>query len=153
VITEIRIYYEGDRLLKPGFHEFFAPLRKLARERRCAFQLIQGGSGPSACRDFGIALRTNPHAWNVLLVDSEGPDTGTLGKKLCEAQGWPETHSDSIFWMVEMMESWFHADRDALEKFYGQQFRRSALKANREKVRKAAPNCKRLFTEVLAKLG
>lgn len=97
--------------------------------------------------------------------------------------------------MVEMMESWFHADKEALEKFYGQRFRRGALKANPkveeiskadlenglhaatkdtgmgdyfdhktshgpkllaeispEKVRDAAPNCRRLFTAVLAKL-
>lgn len=34
--------------------------------------------------------------------------------------------------MVEMMESWFHADKDALERFYGPgpKFRRNALKAD-----------------------
>ena len=29
-----------------------------------------------------------------------------------------------------MMEAWFHADPDALEKFYGAGFRRKSLKAN-----------------------
>jgi hypothetical protein len=32
--------------------------------------------------------------------------------------------------MVEMMESWFHADKEALTTFYGANFRRNALKAN-----------------------
>jgi hypothetical protein len=32
--------------------------------------------------------------------------------------------------MVEMMESWFHADKDALEKYYGNGFRKRALKPN-----------------------
>ena len=34
--------------------------------------------------------------------------------------------------MVEMMESWFHADTDALQAFYGSGFNRNALKANPE---------------------
>lgn len=33
--------------------------------------------------------------------------------------------------MVELMEAWFHADKDALERFYNdKKFRRNALKAN-----------------------
>ena len=45
---------------------------------------------------------------------------------------WDKSHAESIFWMVEMMESWFHADKDALERFYGSgpKFRRNALSAN-----------------------
>lgn len=95
-----------------------------------------------------------------------------------------------------MMESWFHADKAALETFYGPGFNRKALKPNPnveeiakadlveglsnatkktgagdyfdnktshgprllakidpELVRRAAPNCKRLFDAVLAELG
>ena len=94
-----------------------------------------------------------------------------------------------------MMESWFHADKGALERFYGSGFRKSALKANPnveriskkdlkdglsaatketskgdyyrhktshgpkllelikpELVKETAPNCKRLFQAVFAKL-
>ena len=97
--------------------------------------------------------------------------------------------------MVEMMESWFHADKDALAKFYGDGFTRNSLKKNPKveqipkadlisglkaatkraaggdyfdnktlhgpkllaaidpgKVQQAAPNCRRLFEAVLAKL-
>src|SRR5438105_6544141 len=32
--------------------------------------------------------------------------------------------------MVQMMEAWFHADKNALLKFYGQGFNGGALKAN-----------------------
>jgi hypothetical protein len=32
--------------------------------------------------------------------------------------------------MVQMMESWFHGDKDALAKFYGDGFKRNALKPN-----------------------
>ena len=104
--------------------------------------------------------------------------------------------SDSKFWMVEMMESWFHADKAVLEAFYGRGFRREVLNANpnveeipkrdlvsrlraatkdtvkgdyyRHKtahgpdllagihpalVRQAAPNCQRMFKSLLDKLA
>lgn len=128
MITEIRIYYEGDVLLKPGFSAFFAALRDRAREKRCGFDLIATNGTP--CQDFQIAIRTRPNAWNILLKDSEGPDSGTLSASLCEQNGWGPSHEESIFWMVEMMESWFHADKDTLERFYGPGFKKNALKAN-----------------------
>jgi hypothetical protein len=177
VVTEIRIYYEGHRLLKPGFSKFFEELRHRAGERRCKFELIPGGSGSTACRDFGIAIETHPHAWNILLIDSEGPLTRGLSASLCVERAWPKSSRDSIFWMVQMMESWFHADKEALERFYGPKFKKNALKPNLNveekgdyfsnktshgpkllaeispmKVQKAAPNCGSLFAAVLAKL-
>lgn len=193
--TEIHVYYEGHKLLKEGFSRFFDQLRRRAHDRRCYFRLIPAGSGSAACDRFGVALRANKNIWNILLTDSEGPDTGSLSESLRQEHGWDKSHQDSIFWMVEMMESWFHADKDKLEEFYGQRFRRNALKANPrveeiskadlenglkaatkdtlkgdyfdhktshgpkllslispEKVQEAAPNCRRLFTAVLAKL-
>src|ERR1017187_9707562 len=104
MVTEIRIYYEGDRLLKPGFHAFFTTLRERAREKRCAFHLIAAKGTP--CRDFQIAIKTNPDAWNILLKDSGGPDSGDLSASLCKQNEWSQSHADSIFWMVEMMEAW-----------------------------------------------
>lgn len=109
--TEICIYFEGDDLLRPGFSVFFSELRKRATERRCRFRLVAGGSGDGACRDFGTALRTHPDAWNILVRDSEGPADATLSASLCRKHGWDESHAGSIFWMVQMMEAWFHADR------------------------------------------
>ncbi len=128
MFTEIRIYYEGDRLLKPGFDEFFRALKSRAKERRCGFRLISGRATSS--NDFGIAIKSHPNAWNILLQDSDGPDTGNLSVSLCQQKGWDQSHADSVFWMVEMMESWFHADKDNLEKFYGRGFKINALKPN-----------------------
>ena len=130
MVTEIRIYYEGDRLLKAGFNQFFEELRRRAKEQRCSFELISGGSGSTACSDFGLALEAHPNAWNILLKDSEGPLAGNRSESLCREQSWHESHRDSIFRMVEMMESWFHADKEALERFYGPGFRKNALKKN-----------------------
>ena len=49
---------------------------------------------------------------------------------LCRQHGWDQCHAGSIFWMVQMMEAWFHADKDRLQKFYGEGFKESALKKN-----------------------
>ncbi len=194
MFTEIRIYYEGDPLLKSGFRAFFSKLRDAAKERRCGFRLISAKGSP--CRDFGIAIKSNPDAWNILLKDSEGPDSGRLSLSLCAEQNWDQSHAESVFWMVEMMEAWFHADKDAVERFYGDGFNKHALSANpkveqipkrdleaglREatrhtqkgsyddhkashgsklleridptRVRQAAPNCRKLFETVLARLA
>src|SRR2546426_4322246 len=112
MFTDIRIYYEGDPLLKPGFRVFFGTLYEEARKRRWGFHII-AGKGTSS-RDFGLAIRSHPKAWNILLKDSEGPDVGNLSALLCQQNGWSQSHLNSIFWMVEMMESWFHADKEAL---------------------------------------
>jgi len=195
MVSEIRIYYEGSEFLKPGFRTFFTELAQRAQDRGCEFRLIHARSGSEASRDFGIALHANRAACNILLRDSEGPDDGKLSSLLCQQNDWDQSYVDSIFWMVEMMESWFHADKDALAVFYGNGFRNGALKANPEVeripkrdliaglraatkdsqkgnyydhktshapellasiqpqlVRRAAPNCERLFQTVLAKL-
>jgi hypothetical protein len=117
-------------LAKPGFDAFLSLLEKQAREKRCRFQTIASGSGETACRDFGIALRTHPEAWNILLRDAERPLDANRSAALCRTHNWRRVHAKSIFWMVEMMEAWFHADKRALKKFYNGSFNESALKKN-----------------------
>jgi hypothetical protein len=175
-VTEIRIYFEGDKALRSGFSEFLAPIRDAARARRIGFQPIAVGGRTE--EDFQIGVRSHPNACNVLLRDSEGHDA---------------PQRDSVFLMVQLMEAWFLADPEALERFYGNGFRRNALRQNPEveeilkadvleslkqavketkkrryhktqhaprilesldpmKVRRAAPNCDRLCRELLAKI-
>jgi hypothetical protein len=114
--SEIRIYFDGDGSLKPGFAAFFRDIRARADAVRRKVSIVATGGTPE--RDFAIAMRKHPAARNILLRDSEGPWNQNLHA------------SDSIFWMVEMMESWFHADKDALEAYYKSGFRKAALKAN-----------------------
>jgi hypothetical protein len=129
----IRIYFEGHNLLKPGFDSFFKDLKNRAREKRCRFELISSKSGEQGRRDLAIALKAHRNAWTILLRDSEGP--------LRRNPAAP--HADRVFRMVEMMESWFHADQPALADFYGAGFRKSALKAN--------PNVEKIPKEDLEK--
>src|ERR1017187_7760379 len=144
---EIRIYFEGDKSLKAGFDAFLQEIRERASTSHCKVWIVATGGTPE--RDFGIALRNHPAAWNVLLRDSEGPSQPNR----------PASLAGSIFWMVEMMESWFHADRDALKaatkdttkgKYHKTKHVPALLQSIKPAlVRKAAPNCERLFKVVL----
>jgi hypothetical protein len=128
--TEIRIYFEGHKRLTPGFHAFLSEIRDRAIQKRCKFHLVASKSGDEACHDFGVALKSHPSAWNILLRDSEGPLNNQRSLALCAEMGWSKSCAGSIFWMVEMMESWFHADKDKLAEFYGAGFKATALRRN-----------------------
>jgi hypothetical protein len=116
---EIRIYFEGNKALRPGFEVFFRDVRKANHET----QFIAAKDGPS---DYRKAARTHPHAWNILLKDSEGP-VPTDARTLCKKLGIDPANVNNVFWMVEVMESWFLADPDALNQYYGQGFAASAI--------------------------
>lgn len=128
MVTEIRIYFEGDHKLRPGFRVFLKDIYETARRIRCRMELIATGATPGA--DFKRALKTRPTAWNILLLDSEGPDTGDLFSRLRQAEQLEESLEESVFWMVQLMEAWFLADIAALRRFYGQGFHEAALPGN-----------------------
>src|SRR5579864_382933 len=105
-VMEIRIYFEGNKTLRSGFKHFFADLCQGNRQ----IEFIAAKDGISGYRK---AIRTHPSAWNILLKDSEGPmpvDVATL----CREGGIDVGYSKHVFWMVELMESWFLADPDAV---------------------------------------
>src|SRR5207245_9501894 len=88
-----------------------------------------------AVRDFMKALRKHPGAFNVLLTDSEGPDDGRLLASLASRADWRPPRGtivdqDQVFWMVEIMEAWFLADRTALKQFYRDGFHEASLPGN-----------------------
>jgi hypothetical protein len=77
----------------------------------------------------------------LLLVDSEAPVSGSPWEHLQREDSWrrPQNCSDEhAQLMVQCMEAWFLADKDALLSFYGSEFRRDSLPqgANVEKIAK-----------------
>ena len=72
----------------------------------------------------------------ILLVDAEAPVTARSPwdhVKGRPGDGWerPKDASDEdLHFMVECMENWFLADKDALAEFFGRGFRRKSLPAN-----------------------
>ncbi|HUL29870.1 MAG TPA: DUF4276 family protein [Thermodesulfobacteriota bacterium] len=131
MVNEIRIYVEGGgdqrsgkAAVQEGFSKFFLSLNEMARKRRIRWHVIACGSRQSTFHDFGIALRQHRDAFNVLLVDAEGPVTLSPWEHLqnrdhWRTQGIPHDHCQL---MVQVMEAWIIADIETLRKFYGQGF-------------------------------
>jgi hypothetical protein len=183
VVTELRVYFEGDDRLRPGFRQFLRRLAEAARSKRCRFELIATDGTPT--EDYLTGLKANPEAWNVLLLDAEDESEAQIRKKSLDG-----CDSESIRWMVQLMEAWFLADVDGLKTLFKERLQEQALKGNPKveeipkadvmarlkratsgeyhkvkhgtkplelidsvKVRKAAPNCDRMFRVILTKLG
>jgi hypothetical protein len=181
LVSEIRIYFEGQPDLREGFHLFFGDLIKMASERRVRFNLIACGDGAAVTKRLQDACKERRRNELVLaLKDSEGP----LDRR---SKVDPREH-----WMVELMESWFLADPAALEDYFSRLFKlgkiapvetipkkdvyaklKAATKACNKRytdttkseharnllgridarvVRRAAPHCDRLFKTIEAAL-
>lgn len=112
--------------LRQGFSQFF----ERAGLKDMMPRLVACGGRDGAYKRFGHAQADlNTHA--ILLVDSEGPVTKTSSwEHLKDRDGWDRPASvadDQCHLMVQVMESWFLADKEALSDFYGHSFRRKAL--------------------------
>ena len=114
----VRIYFEGDRRLRSGFRSFFQDF----------FQGVGRVAlvpcGAKAIEHFMGGLKSHPDAFNVLLIDSEGPYTPDLLRQIRQHDHWDaaigrRVSNDYLHFMVQVMESWFLADRAALETYYG----------------------------------
>ena len=138
----IKIHVEGgggqDRintLCRKGFSEYFA---KIAPENRKP-RVVPSGSRRSAYEDFCISIRTERHKYELilLLVDSEDPvanrHTAWQHLKQRPDDNWdkpPDANDQSAHLMVQCMESWFLADKDTLERYFGHGFLRHSLPGN-----------------------
>ena len=93
-------------------------------------RVIACGSRSVAFNDFETGHKETG-AIAILLVDSEGPVTAdTPWQHLQDRDGWDrplDTETDQCHLMVQVMESWFVADREALAGFYGSDFRSNAI--------------------------
>ena len=94
--------------------------------------VVACGSRGEAYRDFKTAHGNSLSA--MLLVDAEGPVTAPGPWQHLKARdNWDRPASasdDQCHLMVQVMESWFLADPDALASFYGQGFRPQSLSKN-----------------------
>ena len=94
-------------------------------------QVIPGGGREQTFDKFQTALQNQrPDEITILLVDSEGPVVPgrSAWEHLHNQDNWnqpPGAANDSAFLMVQVMETWFLADRGTLRQFFG-----SALNEN-----------------------
>jgi hypothetical protein len=143
--VKVRIYVEGGfqgsskAACRQAFRAFFEKIIP-----RGSFAVIASGDRATAFKDFCSALRQNHGEYIVLLVDSEEAVAVGPWQHLATRQGdhWQRpagASDDQAQLMVQVMESWFLADRQALVDYYGQDFLVASLpgQANIESISKA----------------
>jgi hypothetical protein len=135
-MVEIRIYAEGggegdllDTLFRKGWKDFF----ESAGLRGSMPRIIRGKTRSRTFDLFKTAVtHRTPGTLPLLLVDSEGPihPGHTVWQHLKAHDNWdppPEVSDDQAFLMVEIMETWFLADRAALRDYFGPNLRENAF--------------------------
>lgn len=130
-MTEVRVYFEGASALRPGFSALFQEIRRPG----ITLRPIACGPKSEAVGDFITAMKTHPESTNILLVDSDGPDHGTLPAEIKRDGNWDagvgsQVSDDQLQFMVRIMETWFLGDRSALSRYYGSALAERSLPRN-----------------------
>ncbi len=133
----IRIYIEGggdyshqQRKLRAGFNVFFSEIKTLVREKGIKWHCIPCGGRGTAYSDFKRALDDFPDSFIILLVDSEGEVNNSPKDYLIRREkSWVlgSVDEEQIHLMVQTMEAWFMADKDALIEVFGAKLDRRKL--------------------------
>lgn len=135
----IKLYVEGggddSEALRVACRRGFRILLENAKLAGGMPRIVACGSRSEAFKKFCIAARTAaPDEFMFLLVDSEDPvEDNTLPwafLRARQADRWEQpvgTTEESAHLMVQCMEAWFLADPEAVQRFFGQGFRRNAL--------------------------
>lgn len=126
---DVRIHIEGDPKLRPGFHQFFRQIYGKGANVR----IVMCKSNTVA--DFVSSAKKFPNAANVLLTDSDAPYDPSLIQSIRQHDHWDANFNNRIpdermQFMVQVMESWFLADRQALKSYYGSNFIETRLPGN-----------------------
>ena len=135
-LVTAKIYIEGggdSKALRARFREgwkfFFAASGLSGRLPR----VVRGGSRQHTYDRFATDV-AEPASGIVplLLVDSEDPVAGRpVWRHLQDRDGWNRPAAagdDQAFLMVQVMETWFLADRGALQNYFGARFKANAIK-------------------------
>lgn len=138
-VVSIKIYIEGggeghllDTLFRQGWTAFFKASGLEGRMPR-----IVRGQGRQRTFELFVTAVENPEpgVLPLLLVDSEEPvaesHTAWQHLKARAADDWDRptgARDDQAFLMVQVMETWFLADRDLLRSYFGSALRENHLK-------------------------
>ncbi|HEX4955099.1 MAG TPA: DUF4276 family protein [Thermoanaerobaculia bacterium] len=139
-LVRVKLYIEGggegkplDELFRRAWRRFFEKAGLGGRMPR----VVRGGSRLATFDAFKTAVANRrsedpPMLLPMLLVDSEAAvEAGhSVWQHLRRRDGWdrpPEAGEDQAFLMVQVMETWFVADRATLRSFFGESFKESHL--------------------------
>jgi len=126
--VSVRIYVEGgpQGSAKSNCRQAFRALFEKVVPHG-SFTVIASGDRGGAFKDFCLALEKHRDDYVLLLVDADEEVTSKPWEHLRSRQGdqWraPEGSQDEqAHLMVQMMESWFLADKEMLSEYYGKGF-------------------------------
>lgn len=147
-MKEIRIYIEGGgdanskARMREAFSKFLAGPRDAARQRRASWTLILCGSRDDTFKAFQQGIKNYPNAGVFMLVDAEQAVAGSPREHLDAREPWDLSSAtdEQCQLMAQVMESWFLADPQALERYYGQHFGKKQIptRENVEEIDKPA---------------
>ena len=122
---------EGKAALRLGMDIFLGRLKETAQARSWQWNLVPCGGRGDAFNEFRQAAQEGEEGITVLLVDSEGPvpSDKPFRKYLEENDRWDLSFAseDKIHLMIQIMETWIIADKQALANYYGEGFRKDEL--------------------------
>lgn len=137
-MVKVRLLVEGggssetsDKDFRQAWGRFFAAAGLTGRLPK----VVRGEGREQTFDKFKSALRRRRRDEIVLvLVDSEGPVTArqSAWQHLRNQDNWdrpPDADDDSAHLMVQLMETWFLADRIALRNFFGPSFNENPFRA------------------------
>jgi Domain of unknown function (DUF4276) len=137
-VRGVAIYMEGGgdgantkAALRQGMDVFLRQLKDAVRARSWHSRLVCCGGRNQAYEAFTNARASGEMSVVVLLVDAEGPVNGSSRAHLTARDRWDlqEIGDEVVHLMIQTMEAWIVADREALAGYYGQHFRKNALPA------------------------
>nr|HRC87844.1 DUF4276 family protein [Thermoanaerobaculia bacterium] len=116
-----------------GFAQFLSRAGLAGRMPR----VVACGARTDAFKSFALACTAaRAEGDSILLVDAEGPvSAANPWDHLSTQDGWKRpsgAREGQCQLMVQCMESWFLADREALSRYFGQGFQTSSLPAGNE---------------------
>ncbi len=132
----VTIYMEGGGkgpdtrgALRRGMDAFLSELKDAVRAKSWNWKLVCCGGREEAFQAFRKARENHDNAMIALLVDAEGPVSGSPGEHLQKQDGWnfDKPDEDIVCLMAQVMETWIVADPGTLGHYYGQGFKGSAL--------------------------
>jgi hypothetical protein len=137
--VKVRIYVEGGgdagstkAACREGFRSFLQNLGSLEQDPT----VIASGGRLKAFHNFCDALVRNTDEIIVLLVDAERPVRDAVWAHLAAVpDGWQKPNTateEQAHLMVQSMEAWFIADKEALAKYYGRGFRVKSLPSRQD---------------------